>query len=123
MRARRDARRNGSHRSAARPRLRGLRREGHGMRSRRLLQLRRPDARRRWRVPSRAIVRGRSGPRGRPDTVGLMDLSLQIGSLRLKNPLIAASGCFGYGVEYADVVDLAALGAIVSKGLFPAPRE
>ena len=52
-----------------------------------------------------------------------MDLSLQIGSLRLKNPLIAASGCFGYGVEYADVVDLAALGAIVSKGLFLKARE
>jgi dihydroorotate dehydrogenase (NAD+) catalytic subunit len=52
-----------------------------------------------------------------------MDLSLQIGSLSLKNPLIAASGCFGYGVEYADVVDLAALGAIVSKGLFLEARE
>ena len=52
-----------------------------------------------------------------------MDLSVQIGSLRLKNPLIAASGCFGYGVEYADVVDLSALGAIVSKGLFLEPRE
>jgi dihydroorotate dehydrogenase (NAD+) catalytic subunit len=52
-----------------------------------------------------------------------MDLSLQIGSLRLKNPLIAASGCFGYGVEYADVVDLSSLGAIVSKGLFLEPRE
>ena len=52
-----------------------------------------------------------------------MDLSVQIGSLRLKNPLIAASGCFGYGVEYADVVDLAALGAIVSKGLFLKARE
>ena len=52
-----------------------------------------------------------------------MDLSLQIGSLRLKNPLIAASGCFGYGVEYAEVVDLASLGAIVSKGLFLKARE
>src|SRR5712671_6358168 len=52
-----------------------------------------------------------------------MDLSVQIGSLRLKNPLIAASGCFGYGVEYADVVDLSALGAIVSKGLFLEARE
>ena len=52
-----------------------------------------------------------------------MDLSVQIGSLRLKNPLIAASGCFGYGVEYADVVDLSALGAIVSKGLFLKARE
>jgi dihydroorotate dehydrogenase (NAD+) catalytic subunit len=52
-----------------------------------------------------------------------MDLSLQIGSLRLKNPLIAASGCFGYGVEYADVVDLSTLGAVVSKGLFLEARE
>ncbi len=52
-----------------------------------------------------------------------MDLSLQIGSLRLKNPIIAASGCFGYGVEYADVVDLSALGALVTKGLFLEPRE
>src|ERR1041384_6570313 len=52
-----------------------------------------------------------------------MDLSLQIGSLHLKNPLIAASGCFGYGVEYADVVDLSTLGAVVTKGLFLEPRE
>jgi dihydroorotate dehydrogenase (NAD+) catalytic subunit len=52
-----------------------------------------------------------------------MDLAVQIGSLRLKNPLIAASGCFGYGVEYADVVDLSTLGAIVSKGLFLKARE
>ena len=52
-----------------------------------------------------------------------MDLSVQIGPLRLKNPLIAASGCFGYGVEYADVVDLSSLGAIVSKGLFLKARE
>src|ERR687884_263107 len=52
-----------------------------------------------------------------------MDLSVAIGSLTLKNPLIAASGCFGYGVEYADVVDLSTLGAIVSKGLFLTARE
>src|SRR5438105_9522440 len=52
-----------------------------------------------------------------------MDLSVTIGSLTLKNPLIAASGCFGYGVEYADIVDLSTLGAIVSKGLFLKPRE
>jgi dihydroorotate dehydrogenase (NAD+) catalytic subunit len=52
-----------------------------------------------------------------------MDLSVQIGSLTLKNPLVAASGCFGYGVEYADVVDLSSLGAIVSKGLFLKERE
>ena len=51
------------------------------------------------------------------------DLSVEIGSLRLSNPLIAASGCYGYGVEYADAVDLSSLGAVVSKGLFLAPRE
>src|SRR6187455_2521559 len=52
-----------------------------------------------------------------------MDLSTRIGSLTLKNPLIAASGCCGYGVEYADLVDLSTLGAIVTKGLFLAERE
>jgi len=52
-----------------------------------------------------------------------MDLSVRIGSLTLKNPLIAASGCFGYGVEYADIVDLASLGGIVVKGLFLKERE
>jgi dihydroorotate dehydrogenase (NAD+) catalytic subunit len=37
--------------------------------------------------------------------------------------LIAASGCYGYGIEYAEAVDLSTLGAIASKGLFLAPRE
>jgi len=52
-----------------------------------------------------------------------MDLSVRIGALTLKNPLLAASGCFGYGVEYADVVDLSSLGGVVSKGLFLTERE
>jgi dihydroorotate dehydrogenase (NAD+) catalytic subunit len=54
-----------------------------------------------------------------------MDLATSVGPLRLANPFIAASGCFGYGNEYADagVVDLASLGAIVVKGLFLAERE
>jgi dihydroorotate dehydrogenase (NAD+) catalytic subunit len=52
-----------------------------------------------------------------------MNLSTRIGSLQLKNPLMAASGCYGYGVEYAGAVDLATLGAVVSKGLFLKPRE
>src|SRR5436190_22797482 len=52
-----------------------------------------------------------------------MDLSVRIGSLTLKNPVLAASGCFGYGVEYADVVDLSSLGGVVSKGLFLEERE
>jgi dihydroorotate dehydrogenase (NAD+) catalytic subunit len=36
---------------------------------------------------------------------------------------MAASGCYGYGVEYAEAVDLSSLGAVVSKGLFLKPRE
>jgi len=51
------------------------------------------------------------------------DLSVQIGNLRLKNPIIAASGCFGYGVEYAGAVDLASLGGVAVKGLFLTGRE
>jgi dihydroorotate dehydrogenase (NAD+) catalytic subunit len=41
-----------------------------------------------------------------------MDLTCRLGSLTLKNPLIAASGCFGYGTEYSEIVDLSTLGAI-----------
>jgi dihydroorotate dehydrogenase (NAD+) catalytic subunit len=52
-----------------------------------------------------------------------MDLTIALGQLTLRNPLMAASGCFGYGVEYADAVDLSTLGGVVSKGLFLQPRE
>ena len=52
-----------------------------------------------------------------------MDLSVRISSLVLKNPLMTASGCFGYGVEYADIVDLSSLGAVVVKGLFLKERD
>jgi len=52
-----------------------------------------------------------------------VDLSVQVGSLRLKNPIMSASGCFGYGLEYAEAVDLATLGAVVVKGLFLNERQ
>ena len=52
-----------------------------------------------------------------------MDLTTRIGSLTLVNPLIAASGCFGYGLEYDRVVDLSRLGAVAVKGLFLTERE
>jgi dihydroorotate dehydrogenase (NAD+) catalytic subunit len=52
-----------------------------------------------------------------------VDLSVRIGPLVLKNPLMTASGCFGYGLEYADAVDLSSLGAVVVKGLFLKERE
>ena len=59
----------------------------------------------------------------KPDIGMVVDLSVRIGSLHLKNPLMAASGCYGYGVEYGRAVDISTLGAVVSKGLFLAPRE
>ncbi|HNV02377.1 MAG TPA: dihydroorotate dehydrogenase [Vicinamibacterales bacterium] len=53
----------------------------------------------------------------------MADLTVRIGSLVLKNPLMSASGCFGYGLEYAGIVDLSSLGAVVVKGLFLEERE
>ena len=52
-----------------------------------------------------------------------MDLSVRIGSLHLRNPFIAASGCFGYGLEYAHAIDLSTLGGVAVKGLFLEERE
>ncbi len=52
-----------------------------------------------------------------------MDLSLNIGNLGLKNPVITASGTFGYGLEFATYGDLRSLGAIVVKGLSLRPRK
>ena len=50
-------------------------------------------------------------------------LAVEVGGLRLKNPLLAASGTFGYGVEYAGILDLSSLGGLVSKGLYLEPRD
>ena len=52
-----------------------------------------------------------------------MKLAVELGALRLKNPLIAASGTFGYGVEYEGILDLSTLGGIVSKGLYLDARD
>ncbi len=53
----------------------------------------------------------------------MVDFTTPLGPLTLRNPLMAASGCFGYGVEYAGAIDLATLGAVVVKGLFLTERE
>jgi dihydroorotate dehydrogenase (NAD+) catalytic subunit len=50
------------------------------------------------------------------------DLRVRFAGLELATPVLAASGTFGYGEELADLCDLSALGAIVSKGLSPRPR-
>ena len=52
-----------------------------------------------------------------------MDLTVQIGHLKLKNPVMTASGTFGYGEEYAEFVDLNVLGAVVAKGISLKPME
>src|SRR5205807_9969998 len=50
-------------------------------------------------------------------------LSVQIGALRLRNPILAASGTFGYGLEFAHLVNLNRLGGFVTKGLSREPIE
>jgi dihydroorotate dehydrogenase (NAD+) catalytic subunit len=52
-----------------------------------------------------------------------VDLSVAIGALRFRNPIIAASGTFGYGLEFAHLLDLNHLGGLVSKGLSREPME
>ena len=52
-----------------------------------------------------------------------IDLSVDIGGFRLKNPVMTASGTFGYGEEFAPFIDLNALGAIIVKGLSIQPRS
>ena len=53
----------------------------------------------------------------------MADLSVKIGELGLKNPVMTASGTFGYGIEFADFVPLEQLGGIIVKGTTLAPRE
>lgn len=52
-----------------------------------------------------------------------VDLSVTLGALRLRNPVLAASGTFGYGLEFAHLVDLNRLGGFVTKGLSCEPIE
>jgi dihydroorotate dehydrogenase (NAD+) catalytic subunit len=56
-------------------------------------------------------------------SAGAADLSVKIGALRLRNPILAASGTFGYGLEFAHLVDLDRLGGLVTKGLSREPIE
>lgn len=53
----------------------------------------------------------------------MAELNVNIGALQLKNPVMTASGTFGYGIEYADFFDISRLGAIIVKGTTIQPRE
>ncbi len=52
----------------------------------------------------------------------MTDLTIDLGFIKLKNPVIAASGTFGYGLEFAPFFDLSKLGGFVVKGLYFSPR-
>ena len=56
-----------------------------------------------------------------PPAQGTPDLSVTVAGIRLKNPVIAASGTFGYGLEFEDIVHLNKLGGFVVKGLSREP--
>ena len=53
----------------------------------------------------------------------MVDLSVKIGQLELKNPVLTASGTFGYGEEFSDFIDLNRLGGFIVKGTTLNPRE
>src|SRR5262245_18726260 len=73
-------------------------------------------------------VNSSPAPNRRPSAADV-DLSVRIGTLEFNNPVLAASGTFGYGIEFAHLVDFNKLGGFVTKGLSrepiagaPAPR-
>jgi dihydroorotate dehydrogenase (NAD+) catalytic subunit len=64
----------------------------------------------------------RTSKRGPTERGRAVDLTVRIGPLTLKNPVLTASGTFGYGDEYAHVVDVARLGGVITKTVTLAPR-
>lgn len=60
---------------------------------------------------------------GRIYTINAPNLSIELAGLKLKNPVIVASGAWGYGEEYGELVDINKLGAIVTKSITLEPRE
>jgi dihydroorotate dehydrogenase (NAD+) catalytic subunit len=68
-------------------------------------------------------VRRRSGDARDEDGVVTPDLRARIGSLTLQNPVLTASGTFGYGLEFTPFLGLERLGGLVTKGLSPLPRR
>ncbi len=53
----------------------------------------------------------------------MTDLAVDLGFLKLRNPVLTASGTFGYGLEFEPFLDLEALGGLIVKGLYYGPRE
>lgn len=79
----------------------------------------------RERLAGAVINEVRAVPHAPPETLPEhgVDLSVEVArGLRLRNPVLTASGTFGQGVEYAELIDVARLGAIVNKGTTPHAR-
>ena len=53
----------------------------------------------------------------------MADLSVNIGELQMKNPVMTASGTFGYGEEFSDFIDITRIGGIIVKGTTLHKRE
>lgn len=68
-------------------------------------------------------MRMQGRPRVQHQTTTMANLSVNIGKLQLQNPIMTASGTFGYGLEFADFVPLDELGGIIVKGTTLHPRE
>ena len=74
-------------------------------------------------TPSTLICGGNIGLRtGVRSVTRQVDMTAHVGGLRLKNPVIAASGTFGYGPEYTPYLDLSDIGGLVTKGISLKPR-
>ena len=73
--------------------------------------------------PADRFAAARPASEGSPVEPPQVDLAVMIGSLRLPNPILVASGTFGYAREMAGYVDLARLGGIVPKTITPLPRK
>lgn len=69
--------------------------------------------------PTTTPAAGQAAPPAAPD----VDLSVDLAGVRLPNPVLAASGCFGFGREMAGYLDLSGIGAVVTKSVSAAPRR
>ena len=58
-----------------------------------------------------------------PERHATVDLGARVGELQLANPLLAASGCFGYGLDYDPLLPPEVFGAVVTKTITPLPRK
>jgi len=67
--------------------------------------------------PKEAVQPNQGSPEGRP----LVDMRVSVAGIALKNPIVAAAGTFGYGIEFEDIVSLEKLGGFVVKGLSREP--